>query len=302
MRLDPASVVGVASLLLAVACKPTFQPPEAPGEEPTPTPQVRHLPGAPGGRGAVLGEMCPTGADGRPGLSAVALRGVSWTTDRAELDAVLARGQAAEFAVLAIDGKRAGRFSVVGAADGAVDVAVGSYAGAPPCTRGGPIEGKLDEACVAARSGCGLAVAAIGAPGGMLDERDPPPVVVGGACRAGDDLAIDVDGDGAAERFPLAAFLDDGRAPEEEVTAVASAAATCTPVFALSGLTVPDASPDPRLRVDLDVLGVVDVDGDGRRELVLGLRYPDRRTIAVWTAVQSAARLELVGEVAPWIP
>ena len=46
----------------------------------------------------------------------------------------------------------------------------------------------------------------------------------------------------------------------------------------------------------LDVLGVVDLDGDGRRELVLALRFPTVRSIVVYSPVQSAQRLALVGE------
>jgi hypothetical protein len=48
------------------------------------------------------------------------------------------------------------------------------------------------------------------------------------------------------------------------------------------------------------LLGVVDVDGDGRFELVLVYHYEDRRTIAVYSAVSSPVRLELVGEAIPW--
>lgn len=304
MHLDRATRVSVASIGLAIgqlACR-SLQPPEAPGEEPTATPVARRIPANPAGHGAMVGELCPDGGDGRPALAPIAVRGVNWSTDRGEIDTALARGQAAQFAVLAVDGKRAGRFSVLGADDGATLLAVGSYVGAPPCTRGGALDGKLDATCAQVRRGCGIAVATLGAPGGMFDDEDPPAIEIGGACRAGDDLAIDVDGDGVAERFPLAAFLDEGRAPAEEVTAVATTPATCGPVFTLTGLplAVDGAAEDPRLRVELDVLGVLDVDGDGRREVALGLRYTERRSIALYSAVTSAARLELVGEVEPW--
>lgn len=309
MRLDQATLVSVASVLLSagqLACRPGFQAPEAPGEEPTEIAAPRHLHANPGGHGAMLGELCPDGGDGRPALAPLAVRTVSWSTERAELDAALARGQAAQFTVLGVDGKKVGRFSVIGADDGPVALAVGSYVGAPPCNRGGGLDGKLDELCVQTRRGCGLAAATLGAPGGMLDDGDPAAIAVGGACRAGADLAIDVDADGTAERFPLASFLDEVRAPAEEVTAVAAAPATCTPVFALAGLPMvvdaPGDVPDPRLRVELDVLGVLDVDGDGRHEVVIGLRYAERRSVAVYSAVTSAARLELVGELDPWTP
>ena len=38
------------------------------------------------------------------------------------------------------------------------------------------------------------------------------------------------------------------------------------------------------------------VDGDGRKEVVLSLRFPTVRTIVVYTAPGSAQRLELAGE------
>ena len=44
------------------------------------------------------------------------------------------------------------------------------------------------------------------------------------------------------------------------------------------------------------LLGVVDLDGDGRKEIVLALRFPTVRTIVVYSATSSPQRLELVGE------
>ena len=46
----------------------------------------------------------------------------------------------------------------------------------------------------------------------------------------------------------------------------------------------------------MDVLGVADLDGDGRREVILALRFPTVRTIVVYAATESAQRLELAGE------
>ena len=48
--------------------------------------------------------------------------------------------------------------------------------------------------------------------------------------------------------------------------------------------------------VTVDVLGVLDLDGDGRRELILAMRFPTVRSIVVYTATGSAQRLELAGE------
>jgi hypothetical protein len=57
----------------------------------------------------------------------------------------------------------------------------------------------------------------------------------------------------------------------------------------------PGKSPD-KATVTVDVLGVIDLDADGRRELVLGMKFPTVRSIVVYTAAQSAQRLELAGE------
>ena len=53
---------------------------------------------------------------------------------------------------------------------------------------------------------------------------------------------------------------------------------------------------DTKSIVVLDVLGVVDLDGDGLKELVLALRFPTIRTVVVYAPTGSAQRLELVGE------
>jgi hypothetical protein len=95
--------------------------------------------------------------------------------------------------------------------------------------------------------------------------------------------------------------LDGIRGPAAEWTASPTAQATCTPHFQLYDLKlVPE--PDPGKAVDqksvvmMDVLGVVDLDGDGRREVVVALRFPTVRSIVVFSAVESAQRLQLVGE------
>jgi hypothetical protein len=118
-------------------------------------------------------------------------------------------------------------------------------------------------------------------------------------------LAIDIDADGTPEMFPIGEFVDPSRAPAEEVSAAAMVAPACTPTFALHGLVPPPAPGvvmDGKHKVDLDVLGVLDVDTDGRREVVVAFRYYESRTVAVYSAMSSASRLELVGESAPWSP
>jgi len=263
------------------------------------------------GREVLIGEMCPDGAAGGPGVAPLFVRGVDWSDAPADVSEPLARNAVRQFAVLGLDGKRAGVFTVMGVADVGLpqDVAVGSYAGASPCAGPAPASGGKrvdDPACVAAQHGCGLAIAPV-VPGhdayGELDTTAAPPA--GTACVAGDTLAVDIDGDGTAETFALSQFLDPVRAPAEEVTARSMTAPPCTGRFAWFPARVdtgadPGETPDPRYRVELDVVGVADVDGDGRREVFIGFRYPDRRTLAVYSATSTPARLERVGEALPW--
>jgi hypothetical protein len=296
--------IAVMSAIGLAGC-PRTTPPEAPGTEPTPPVMDRKPAMARGGQAALLGELCVGGAGGRPGIAPLAGRMVSWTSDPAELAVPLSRGQTGAFAVLGVDGRRVGVFTAIGMAEltASASVAMGSYAGGSPCAppaAGGaaPVD---DPACVAATAGCGLALAPVST-GGAFAALEPPDVTVGGACTSGDVVVIDVDGDGTPEAFPLTSFLDGSRAPAEEITAAAVAPAACKPSFTRYGLAVAiDAAiADPRHKVTIDILGVLDVDGDGRHEVVVGLRYAERRTIAVYSAVDSAARLSLIGETEPW--
>lgn len=313
MTLDPAARRTVACALALAAltgCPPTVRP-QAPGEAPEETPPSRVMsprPAPNSGHGALIGEMCPQGAAGRPGLSPLAVRDVSWSSAPDDLVTPLSRGTAAQFTVLAVDGRRAGTFASIGTAEGGGShvLAFGSYIGSPPCSKADATAGAAateDASCLAAQRGCGLAVARLGPPGGAFGEGEAPEVVTGGVCKSGEVLAVDIDADGAPEMFPLAAFVDATRAPAAEVSAAAVVAPACTPVFSmhdLRPLAAPGVVMDGKHKVDLDVLGVVDVDGDGRRELIVAFRYLEGRTIAVYSAMSSAARLELVGESAPW--
>jgi hypothetical protein len=310
MRLDRGTRVAVAPLVLVLACGPAVRP-DGPADEPAPPPAPPTKPrtGSVGpGRPVLVGEMCPEAAAGRPGIAPLFLRGVGWEDEPAGVSDPIERGTVGEFAVLGFDGKRAGVFDVLGAADAGLpqDVASGTYMGSSACTTDAGVgqPRREDPACSASVRGCGLAVADVGRGG------EPPPVVVaGGACVAGDVLIVDIDDDGRREAFPLAAFLDGVRAPAEEVVAasLAPASATCAPRFAVYGLVLApgvDAgtadSRDPKYQVKVDVLGVADLDGDGRRELALALRYPESRTIVLYSAVSTAARLERVAESVSW--
>jgi len=129
------------------------------------------------------------------------------------------------------DGKAAGVLATVGLADIGLarDVASGTYVGASPCTAdGGKGARPEDPACVPATGGCGLAVAEITRPD---DAPSTPTFATGGACIAGDAIAVDIDGDGAVELFPLASALDPIRGPAPEWSAAPAGGPPCTPPF-----------------------------------------------------------------------
>lgn len=243
--------------------------------------------------------MCPLGAAGRPGLSPLLLRGVQWTDEADEVGEAISHGEATRFAVFGVDGKRAGVFEALGLAEGGPVMAAGSYAGAGPCTRAGNGGVRLEEPqCQTATRGCGMAVAALGDRSEMLEWKP------GGACVSGEVLAVDVDGDGVAEAFPVAGLLDGVRGPAEVLEA-RTQEVSCAPSFTLFGLRIAPApengkAADPRYVVLVDVLAVVDLDDDGRSELVLGLRYPEQRTIAIYGTNDAPGTLTLIGEAASW--
>ncbi len=329
-------------LILLPACVPAAVPTgPGPGDGTQPAGggvvnHVRLRPAAATGRQVVIGEMCPLGVGGRPGLAPIGMRGVQWTDVASEIADVIERGSVPQFSVYGVDGKVAGEFETLGLADIAPGqpIVSGGYAGASPCTyevtpsipdapnvppppapapttsrgpaiaappssaKGSPIAMRAeDPRCVPSTGGCGLAV------GEIVHPDDPPggaPFVTGGACVSGDELVVDIDGDGVPEAFPLAGVLDGIRGPAGEWTAAPLTGSPCKPSFQVFDVRLPDSdpsrAPDPRTAVSMDVLGVIDVDGDGRRELVLALRFPTVRSIVIYTPSGSAQRLALAGE------
>jgi hypothetical protein len=150
---------------------------------------------------------------------------------------------------------------------------------------------------VAALRHCGVAVALLEPAGGFEarppeEDPDPPELEVGGVCVAGANLMIDVDGDGTPEAFPASAFIDSGGGASEEIASVPAASA-CTPAFALRGAVAASSG-------GMDVLGVVDLDADGRHEMVAELRRGGQRSWVLYSARNTAARLERVGIATPW--
>jgi hypothetical protein len=291
---------------LLVACGPTVKPAGPPPEpEPItrggPAPKVEAT-----GRRVVVGEMCPQGAGGRPAVAPLVMRGVGWTDAAHEVTSTVERGSVPRFIVFGVDGKPAGTFDTLGIVEVGIaqSVATGTYVGASPCTYGGAKATDAraeDPTCGPATRGCGIAV------GDITSPDDPPSsqsFVTGGACMNGNELAVDIDGDGKIESFPIAAALDGIRAPAAEWTASPTAAPAsasgCKPTFQIYGLKL---APEPRPgkppekgMVTVDVLGVIDLDADGRRELVLAMKFPTVRAIVVYTATAQPGRLELAGE------
>ncbi len=298
--------------------------PQGPGEEPEATAvaasedrrdqQIRR----PAVQEMVIGEMCPAAVGGRPAVKPLFVRGLMWSTDRAEVRAPIARRMARQFSVLSWDGRRAGLYSIAGLSDVGLDseVVIGAYSGGSPCAGRSQVEeasagdtggqtgaNAEDPACVRAQAHCGVAVALLeaapisGAPLPFDEDPEPFAVDVGGACLAGDNLVVDVDGDGVEEAFPVGQFVDSAWLPAEEVSAVERGSGPCAPRFAMRQVVPPQ---NPKHWRGMDLIGVVDIDGDGRRELLFSYHYADRRTWAVYSARSTNGRMELVGEAEPW--
>lgn len=288
------------ALIVHGACGPRVSP-----DRPFPEEAVARRERVPapqrGGRQVLVGELCPQAAAGRPAIAPLVMRTTQWIDTPAELTNTVERGSVPRFAAFGVDGKVAGVFDTVGLADISLgqSVASGTYVGAPPCTSdAGQGQRTDDPRCAAATNGCGLAVAELTRPD---DPPSTPAYPTGGACLSGSTLAVDIDGDGAVEWFPLSGVLDGIRGPAQEWSANQAARTACPPAFVLYDVKLapeaePGKTPDPRATVMLDLLGVVDLDGDGRKELVLALRFPTVRTIVVYSASASPQRLELVGE------
>jgi hypothetical protein len=300
-------VARIATITAIAACGPTVRPPEPP-PEPGPVAKVERPRTAAAGpaRQVVVGEMCPQGAGGRPAVAPLVMRTVQWSDRADEVGAAVERGSVPRFLVFGTDGKPAGAFDTLGLVDvaGGAPVASGTYTGASPCTyevgvKVGSTSTRAEEPkCGPVTAGCGLAVGDLTRPG---DAPDMPPFATGGACVTGDQLAVDIDGDGRIESFPIAGVLDGIRGPAQEWTASPTATATCKPQFQLYDIKLAAQADggkgiDQKSIVSMDVLGVLDLDGDGRNELVIALRFATVRSIVVYTATQSAERLELAGE------
>jgi hypothetical protein len=305
MQRTRRALAAAITIAIAGGCGPRYDPrgPDTGPSETPPAPEPREAVGPPS-RELMIGEMCPAAASGRPGVMPLVMRRLGWTDDRGEVAEALERNMARQFSVLGWDGRRVGVFSVIGAAEGPSGVfAAGSYAGGSACevpAPGGKTRAVPD--CEKTLLSCGLAIAVLRPSGGagaapFEEEPDPAAFTPAGACVAGDRLVFDVDDDGRREAFRVSDFLDAFRAPADEVSAVPAGKAKCDPSFASRGVL---PASDPRDWRGLDVVGVLDLDGDGRRELIAVFNYQTRRTWAIYSARSSAGRLDLVGEGVAW--
>jgi hypothetical protein len=295
-----AWVLAPGALVVLGACGPRVRP-DAPFPEEAVTRRERAPTPQRAGRQVVVGELCLQSAAGRPAVAPLLMRTTQWTDAATEVTNAVERGATPRFAAFGVDGKVAGVFDTVGLADITLgqSVASGTYVGGAPCTSdAGQGQRAEDPRCGPATGGCGLAVAELTRPD---DPPETPAYQTGGACLSGDALAVDLDGDGVPEWFPLAGVLDGIRGPAQEWSASQVVKPPCAPKFVMYDVKLapepePGKSPDARAVVMLDLLGVIDLDGDGRKELVLALRFPTVRTIVVYSATSSPQRLELVGE------
>lgn len=303
-----ASSLAVAGLGvgLATSCGPKVAPlGPGPGESAT-VAQARQsaTPGAHNpGRQIVIGEMCPSAAAGRPAVDPLFVRGARWDADAGVLADLAEHNAVAEFVVLGFDGRRAGVFTAMGAADvpGAQTVVAGSYVGESPCAVARASAGAAhatnqgasqmlaaeDQACMQAQKGCGLAIGEVGSPG-----TTAVATAAANACVVNQTLRVDVDGDGRFEGFALADAFDSVGVPHAEWLAKPAPPQACPPQFAVHNL----ALAAPLQGTTVDVLGVLDLDLDGRSEVVLAVRYAKGRAVMIFSPRATASRLELVGE------
>lgn len=300
-----AVLIPLAAVL--AACGPRVQPTgpgPGPGGATRPAPARVQPAVRPPVREVLVGEMCPRSADGRPAVKPLFMRGLGWSVAAEDVGTPIERRSAQQFSVLAWDGRRAGVFSVAGIADlGDETMAVGAYAGNSPCARPRDAgDAGYHPDCVTAQNHCGLSVALLERGGAdeqpLAEGADPVSLPAAGACVAKGMLLVDIDGDGSEEAFAAEEFVNAVRAPAEEVLAVPRGSETCAPTFAIHHAVPPS---DPKHWRGLDVLGVLDLDGDGRREIILIYQYATRRTWAIYSATSTVGRLDLVGEAEPWL-
>ncbi len=283
------------SVLALLACGN----PLLPAEKPTNTahaaikgPEVASVPPAvENGQSVLLGWFCPEAGAGRPAIRPLFARDPKWDSDPSPLNKAIASRRVKRFTVLAWQGHAAGSMSVVGAAQDATGtMAMGAYVGASVCQpKSVRAESEIpdeDPVCRALSEGCSLALGELEAAGGFHSrpyEEDPERLELfrGGACEDSDVLLLDTDGDGKVERFSISDLKGEGRAPVE-LPLAPLASESCQANFAASVVG----------HADLVRMAVLDVDGDGRIEV---LYRRNSSEFLLYGAPKSPARLELLG-------
>jgi len=267
------AVVGrMVVVALVVSCAPAPRPAAIESMTLHPAPPQ---PSAAGPR-HLVGETCVGAQLSRPHVFPLFAGGdVAWTADESVTRTPLIEGPQ-RFTVLGFDGKSHGQIST--SADGVASAARGFVGtsnfigGGGPCAYPRPDGSRVASLGCGAAGGCGISVAIMGAPA-------PPSVTVGHVCRVDGSVVGDFDGDGATEAFPLEAFRRPG-----DVDGVPYAGGMCAqPHFAWY-----------RLPVDADVvdfLGVVDLDGDSRLEVLVAYTPAGGpRTVTLYTPASGPAR------------
>ncbi len=235
----------------------------------------------------LVGWYCPGSAAGRPAVEPALARDPNWTASSEVLARAIGARRVKRFSVVGYQGQRSGTFAVAGAAtSGGASLAIGSYFGASPCEVVDSL-GKVrsrDEACVRVTGECSLAIGTLEDSGGFRArpyEEDPEAddLVTGTACEIGNHLVVDVDGDGTGERFSLKQLIA-GNAPVE-LPLLDEGGRTCEAKYAAMAVD----------ETELVRLGVIDLDGDGRPEVI----YRIGTELFVYGAPHSPARMELLG-------
>jgi hypothetical protein len=273
------------SVVVAMSCGRSAEPAgPVPAPTPTPTPAAADAGPAPRAVGPryLVGETCLPPEFGRSHLFPLFAGGdLAWTAEVSAARAPLAEAPQ-RFQVLGSRGVRHGHIltDVNGVPDDPRGFVGESYyeGGGGPCTYPLPDHVRVTDVGCGAAGNCGISVAIRG---DLAHPTTRPAIAVGQVCVVDANLIGDLDGDGAAESFPLEGFRGPG-----DVEGVAHRGAPCPhPRFSWYRM---------RLGADvLDVLGAADLDRDGHLELLVAYTAAGgQRTVAIYTPASGPIRLE----------
>ncbi len=256
-----------------------------PAPAPAPTPAAADAGPAPRAVGPryLVGETCKSPQLGRSHLYPLFAGGdLAWTAEASVARAPLTEAPQ-RFQVLGSRGVRHGEFvtdahSVPPDPRGFVGESYYYDGGAGPCAYRLPEKVYIIDAGCGDAGNCGISVAIRG---DLAHPKKRPDIAVGQVCVVDAHLIGDLDGDGAAESFPLEGFRGPG-----DVEGVVHRGAPCPhPRFSWYRM---------RLGADvLDVLGAADLDRDGHLELLVAFTAAGGpRTVAIYTPASGPIRLE----------